>query len=46
MEKRLKRKGRPEAKVETGLKLESFAVFQVGGNDDLDYILISVKMVR
>lgn len=40
------RKGRPEAKVEAGLKLESFAALQVGGNDDLDYILISVKMVR
>lgn len=34
------RKGRPEAKVNVGLKLESFAVLQVGGNNDLDYILI------
>lgn len=46
MEKRLTRKGRPEAKVEAGLNLESFVELQVGGDDDLDYILISMKMVR
>lgn len=33
------RKGRPETKVKVGLKLESFAVLRVGGNNDLDYIL-------